>query len=423
MRILFLTHYRRKVGGTESYIDAIVPAYLQRGHEVAICYTAEGPANRQSFQFPTAVREWRLMELGDSAALAEIKAWAPDLIFCHGSTNMKFEAEVLELAPGIFFAHDYQGTCISGLKAHKFPTATPCSRVFGPACLALYFPRRCGGRSPITMVRLYAKQSRRLRLLHRYAVIATNSDHLADEYRRHGFASHRLPYPVFADGKERLHADRADRGQAWRLLFVGRMDRLKGGQVLLEALPAIRAGTDRDIQLDFVGDGPDRALWQRKARKIQPGTAGVSIEFKGWLEKPQVALAYAEADLLLVPSLWPEPCGVVGVEAGLYGVPAVAFRVGGIPDWLHSGENGFLAPGDPPTAAGLAEAVVRALDPKIHQVLCDGARKLAQSWTLDWHCHEFDLLVDQVIQGGCANVGPASNETPGAISAADAGRL
>jgi len=150
-----------------------------------------------------------------------------------------------KLAPGIFFAHDYKGTCISGLKARKFPTPAPCNRLFGPACLVQYFPRRCGGRSPITMFRLYAKESHRLKLMRSYAVIATNSEHLTEEYKRHGFISHRLPYPVFADVKERPRAVRTDHGNTWRLLFVGRMDRLKGGQVLLEALPKVRAGIDR----------------------------------------------------------------------------------------------------------------------------------------------------------------------------------
>ena len=50
----------------------------------------------------------------------------------------------------------------------------------------------------------------------------------------------------------------------------------------------------------------------------------------------------------MVPSIWPEPFGQVGPEAGLYGVPAAAFAVGGTPSWLTDGVNGRLAPGDPP---------------------------------------------------------------------------
>jgi len=248
------------------------------------------------------------------------------------------------------------------------------------------------------MIRLYAKQFRRLQRLRVYAVIATNSDHLSTEYARYGFATHRLPYPVFADNSERPRATRADSDKSWRLLFAGRMDLLKGGNILLEALPAIRSGTGRNIQLVFVGDGPERSRWEKIAKKIGEANPGLHIEFKGWLDRGNIARAYAEADLLVVPSLWPEPFGVVGLDAALHAVPAVAFAVGGIPDWLRSGENGFLAPSDPPTMSGLADAAVRALHPLNHERLCAGARKLALRWTLERHCNEFDRLVARIMQ-------------------------
>ena len=55
--------------------------------------------------------------------------------------------------------------------------------------------------------------------------------------------------------------------EPWRVLFVGRMDRLKGGQELLSARCALArpaAGCDR-ISLSFAGDGPQRMSWERLA--------------------------------------------------------------------------------------------------------------------------------------------------------------
>jgi glycosyltransferase involved in cell wall biosynthesis len=75
----------------------------------------------------------------------------------------------------------------------------------------------------------------------------------------------------------------------------------------------------------------------------------------------ETAQALDQADLLLVPSLWPEPFGLVGVEAARRGVPAVAFAVGGIPDWLIDGTTGTLVPAQPRTAEPFAAAVVRTL--------------------------------------------------------------
>ena len=83
-----------------------------------------------------------------------------------------------------------------------------------------------------------------------------------------------------------------------------------------------------------------------------------------------------DSDLLVVPSTWPEPFGLIGPEAGLHRLPAAAFAVGGIPEWLSDGVNGRLAPGDPPSAAGLARAIVECVrDPAELARLRNGARE------------------------------------------------
>ena len=79
---------------------------------------------------------------------------------------------------------------------------------------------------------------------------------------------------------------------------------------------------------------------------------GVSVEFAGWLQKDALTLRLASTDVVVMPSLWPEPFGLVGPEANRRGVPVVAFATGGIPEWLHDGVNGCLAPGDPPRRMG-----------------------------------------------------------------------
>jgi glycosyltransferase involved in cell wall biosynthesis len=100
---------------------------------------------------------------------------------------------------------------------------------------------------------------------------------------------------------------------------------------------------------------------------------------------------FGEADLLVVPSIWPEPFGQVGPEAGLHGVPVAAFAVGGTPSWLTDGVNGRLAPGDPPTAEGLAAAIVACLaDSAAHLRLRDGAARLAGRFT--WASHFAPLM-------------------------------
>ena len=77
----------------------------------------------------------------------------------------------------------------------------------------------------------------------------------------------------------------------------------------------------------------------------------MAIEFVGWVNAQQADVLLTDCDVLVLPSLWPEPFGLVGSEAARHGVPVVAFAVGGITEWLTDGVNGYLAPGDPPSAA------------------------------------------------------------------------
>ena len=75
-------------------------------------------------------------------------------------------------------------------------------------------------------------------------------------------------------------------------------------------------------------------------------------------------------------------------------MPAVGYAVGGIPDWLIPGRSGELAPGDPPTVQGLAEAIVRVLaDPSHYSSLCRGAWEVASRFTLNAHLKELEPIL------------------------------
>jgi len=207
---------------------------------------------------------------------------------------------------------------------------------------------------------------------------------------RHGFrpeAVHVVPYafgrrefPPLASNHQPANE------QPHRLLFIGRMVKLKGGMLLLEAIARASRELGRTLHLALAGDGPERCKWQRKADSIHAANPNVHFEFMGWLSGEVLERQCATSDLLVVPSLWPEPSALVGREVGLYGVPQAAFAVGGNPEWLIDGVNGHLAPGDPPTAAGLADAIVKCLaDPAHYAPLREAAVEVARQFTLERH--------------------------------------
>jgi glycosyltransferase involved in cell wall biosynthesis len=383
MRVAVATWSRRRVGGVEGYLGDLIPALVGAGHDVAFWCETDEPIDRDPIALSDGVPVICAAARGAANALAELVAWEPDVIYAHGFGDPAIGTQVLGVAPSVLFVHNYYGMCISGGKTFTRPVVTPCSRVFGWPCLLHYFPHGCGGRSPVTMARAYRQQAARLEQLRRCDAVVTHTDHMCRELARHGLTPRRVGYPIHGSGPR---IDRPASPEKWRLLFAGRMDRLKGGHVLLEALSRVGAGLDRAVHVTFAGDGPERGRWERLASDVVRATVGVGIEFAGWVDPGRLDALMADADLLVVPSLWPEPFGAVGPIAGNQGLPAAAFDVGGIPQWLVDGVNGALAPGHPPTADGLADAIVRCLaDPRVHARLRTGALEITDRFRMDAH--------------------------------------
>ena len=231
------------------------------------------------------------------------------------------------------------------------------------------------------MWRQYAQQSTQLSVLKTYDVVLTHSAHIREEMTSHGVAADVVAYPVPASST-RAVGDPA----RWRLLFAARMTRLKGGEYLLDALPEVAAALDRPVDVVLAGDGPERSRLERRAGEIAARCPPVSIEFVGWATQEHLASLLGATDLLVVPSLWPEPFGAVGPFAARHGIPAAAFDVGGITEWLGDGVGGHLAPGNPPRPAGLAAAIVRCLaDPVHHAELKRGALEGSVRFTMERH--------------------------------------
>ena len=379
MRILIVTSRRAIVGGVETYLRELLPALAERGYALALLYEHDAQLGQPTIDDGIAeMPRWRV----DDAAYAEASAWQPDLCFVNGLDSPQAEEELLRRFPCVMFAHNYHGTCVSGAKCCAFPRAQPCERVFGAACLGWYLPRRCGGLNALTMMRQYRIERRRLDLLPRYRAILVASQHMRAEYARHGAAPERLHVvPLFPPGVTPDREWAANSPSQGRVLLAGRLAKLKGGRYLVAALAEASRMLKRTLTLVVAGDGPERTRLERMAQRLN-----VPAEFHGWVDRPAMVRLMRSADLLAVPSIWPEPFGLVGLEAACVGLPAAGFAVGGITDWLQPGETGELAPGNPPTVAGLADAIVRALaDPERLEQLRKGAWRRAALFTQDRH--------------------------------------
>jgi glycosyltransferase involved in cell wall biosynthesis len=140
----------------------------------------------------------------------------------------------------------------------------------------------------------------------------------------------------------------------WRVLYVGRLEERKGVHTLLRALARLPA----EATLDVVGraNATERAAFFRLVDELGLG-ARVRVSTA---DRSELRAHYLAADVVVFPSEWAEPFGLVPIEAMACARPVVATGVGGSASFLADGRNCVLfRAGDP---ASLADAIVRIAD-------------------------------------------------------------
>jgi glycosyltransferase involved in cell wall biosynthesis len=215
-----------------------------------------------------------------------------------------------------------------------------------------------------------------------YAAVIVASQHMKDEYAGNGLDEEQIHVnPLFPTVAPNIDEMAQLKDGQLNVLFLGRMTKLKGGDLLIRAVAEAAERLGRKIHLVMAGEGPRRAAWARLAMRLR-----VQADFPGWVTGEEHARLLKAATLLAVPSVWPEPFGLVGLEAACFGVPAIAFDVGGIREWLRDGVNGFLVPCRVPTARAFADGLVKALSqPEQLEIMRHAARETAREMSLRKH--------------------------------------
>ena len=144
------------------------------------------------------------------------------------------------------------------------------------------------------------------------------------------------------------------------VLFVGRLEPLKGVPVLLEAAQLVLKRMPH-VRFVLAGGNHPTLTKESLSRLVQQFSLNGQVEFVGYVPSEQLIGWYRRVTLCVLPSYY-ETFGIAALESMAFGVPVVATRVGGLPEVIVDGVTGFLvAPGN---SHALAEKIICLLRDK-----------------------------------------------------------
>lgn len=190
----------------------------------------------------------------------------------------------------------------------------------------------------------------------------------------------RFEFPYMARRRSSDQKPAPDREPRLRDTWHAAIESFRGKQIdfLLRALAVVRElglGDGEAWSCTIAGEGQHLGTCQKLARDLDLADR---VHFVGRLNRDELAAQYQNARLGVVPSVWPEPMGMVGLEFMWASLPVVAFDAGGISHWLEDGRTGFLAP--PKDVGGLARHIGRLLEnPPLAEEMGRRARRVAEA--------------------------------------------
>jgi glycosyltransferase involved in cell wall biosynthesis len=232
--------------------------------------------------------------------------------------------------------------------------------------------------------------------VYRRAAFHAISESTRDDLVRRGVARERIT--VIYPGVDAVwyHPDSGTpRAERPTFLYVGRLKRYKGLDIVLRALAVARVARG-DLELEIAGQGDDRPRLDRLAR-----TLGVvdAVRFRGFVSDEEKRRLMRRAWAVVLTST-KEGWGISNVEAAACGTPALASDNSALRESVRDGETGFLVPhGDVQALA--RRMIALAADPALVARLGRGARAFAIGLSWDRSAQETEAHLEGVIaQGG-----------------------
>jgi glycosyltransferase involved in cell wall biosynthesis len=184
--------------------------------------------------------------------------------------------------------------------------------------------------------------------------------------------------------------------RSFNLLYAGRLASDKGTETAIEAMSKLVFGQgQREIKLSLAGSGSTE--YENHLRDLVK-EAGLTeyVSFLGWVPPEEMPELLRKFDVLLLPSIWPEPFARVLLEGMISGLVVVATPTGGTPEVVVDGENGLLfAPSNP---EDLAQKIARLVDdPESRRKLAEaGKQTIMERFTITMMMDDLESFLQDV---------------------------
>lgn len=383
-KILILTHFEELIGGVEIYLSILIKELYKNKNDLRLVIISPSKKEKPKiFEAHHISHIWYFDQTHHKKIIDEIKEWQPHLAYSQGLIPHSFEKSITEITPTFLFAHNYSGVCVSGRKLFSFPNYQMCKCDFGISCWINYFPRRCGGINPLKMIENFFYENEKHKNLKKYRSLFVGSHHMKSIFEKIN-TTHLISLPITENKQNTLFQTKTSSRS--KLLYVGRFTKMKGVHHLGKTIKIAQLKLNRKLTLTLAGEGIEKKSLKQELEKNE-----IDHQFLGWVDIEKKNELYKTSDLLLVPSLWPEPFGLVGMEAGSWGVPSVGYNVGGITDWLISGKTGEIATAH--SIDGFGEAIAKVLENEdYYKTLCHGAFEKSREYLIENHMKQLEKI-------------------------------
>lgn len=184
----------------------------------------------------------------------------------------------------------------------------------------------------------------------------------------------------------------------YRFLFVGRLDSAKGVGRILKICAMLKQEKFL-FQMDFVGDGPERAIFEQTAKELKINEI---THFHGWLPRQALNQYYSDAHIIMFPSSSSEGWPKVLSEAMAYGAVPIASSISSIPQVLNDTNAGFAFPPDE------INAFVNTIEnfsenPLLWKTMSQNAVIVAGNYTYDHYLEMVNEMLSSLLQRELSN--------------------